>query len=64
MFYSKNFMKYVVISLVLTAISTVSIVFLVDYMGLWVGYANLGVVAVIFIIRYIMYDKTGMLTRR
>jgi len=63
MFLTKNFAKYLVIGGLLTVISTAALVILVDYMKIWVGYANPLIVAVIFLVRYILFDKAGMLNK-
>ncbi len=63
MFRTKNFAKYLVIGGALTAVSTAALVILVDHLKVWVGYANPMVVAVIFIIRYVLLDMTGMLNK-
>jgi len=63
MFLTKNFAKYLVIGGLLTVISTAALVILVDYMKIWVGYANPLIVAVIFLLRYILFDKAGMLNK-
>ncbi len=62
MFLSNNFRKYVLVGGILTIISTFCIVVLVDLGGIWVGYANPIVVFIIFLIRYVLLKKVGMLS--
>lgn len=62
-FTSRNFVKYFVIGVLMTIISTILLVIAVDYFGLWVGLANPLIVVFIFVLRYYLFDKAGMLSK-
>lgn len=60
-FKTKIFMKYLGVGIISTALVTLGLIVLVDGFGMWVGIANPIMVGIMFIVRYMLYDKVGML---
>jgi putative flippase GtrA len=59
----ENFKKYFAIGLLSTVCSTLLLVLMVDHLKIWVGFANPIVVLMIFITRFFVYEKSGLLTK-
>ena len=59
---SSNFIKYFLVGIIAVIVSTTLLIILVDYMGIWLGIANPMAVSVVFVMKYFLYDKVGMLS--
>jgi putative flippase GtrA len=61
-FTHKNFIKYFVVGVLSVVMSTAMLIVMVDWMGVWVGTANIIQTFIVFIVKYVLYDKAGMLS--
>jgi len=57
----KNFIKYAGVGAAMTVFSTIAMILLVDYFGLWVGSANIIVITTVFIFKFILYEKVELI---
>ena len=59
-FIHKNFLKYILIGIVATIITTFVLWILVDKLGFLAVYSNIGISATIFFVKFFMYNKSNM----
>jgi len=62
-FISKNFAKYAGVGIFATVLSTTWLMLTVEHMGWPVILMNPMIMAIIFILKFILYDKVGMLSK-
>jgi putative flippase GtrA len=60
-FFHRNFLSYFGVGVLSVIISTTLLVIMVDGLGMWVAVANIIQTIIVFILKYVLYDKAGML---